>query len=438
MRMSMRFVVGRARVRVLVAAAVGSLLLASHAQAQAYFGAARRGLAGGPCASGGRSLAFHEGELERLRGGLGLFRTLYRRSVERSARAAARRLADRCVRLNQVQVIGTHNSYHRQPAPDAFEALLRVSAEFLAWEYTHLPLDEQFATQGIRQIELDVFADPEGGLYERRGGLIVIGQDPHSGIPELLQPGMKVLHVQDLDFRTTCLTFVACLETVKRWSDENPSHLPIMVLVEAKDDVLPDVGLGFAVPVPFGPDEFDDLDAEIRSVIPARQLLTPDDVRRGAATLREVVVGAGWPTLGEVRGKILFGLDNGGQKRLDYLEGHPSLEDRVLFTNAPPEGDDAAFVKRNDPGGDPAEIPGLVRRGFIVRTRADADVVQGRDGNTTRRDDALASGAQFVSTDFPVENPDFGTGYRVRLPGDAVARCNPINAPTWCRDDALE
>ena len=32
-------------------------------------------------------------------------------------------------------------------------------------EYTHLPLPTQLGRQGIRQIELDVFADPDGGLY---------------------------------------------------------------------------------------------------------------------------------------------------------------------------------------------------------------------------------------------------------------------------------
>ncbi len=32
-------------------------------------------------------------------------------------------------------------------------------------DYTHPPLTYQFEHQGIRQIELDVYADPAGGLY---------------------------------------------------------------------------------------------------------------------------------------------------------------------------------------------------------------------------------------------------------------------------------
>ncbi len=43
-----------------------------------------------------------------------------------------------------------------------------------------------------------------------------------------------------------------------------------------------------------------------------------------------------------------------------------------------------------------------------------------------------------MSTDYPVENPDFGTGYVVEIPGGAPARCNPINAPPGCRAVGLE
>jgi hypothetical protein len=137
----------------------------------------------------------------------------------------------------------------------------------------------------------------------------------------------------------------------------------------------------------------------------------------------------------------MFLMDNGGQKRLDYLAGHPSLTDRVLFTSSSPGQPDAAFVKRNDPlGGSGTSIAELVRRGYIVRTRADADTVQARTGDTTQRDAALASGAQWVSTDYPVpgRSARFGTEYVAELPGEHVARCNPVNTGPRCRDRALE
>lgn len=354
----------------------------------------------------------------------------------RRVRALRNRIASRCVAINELQVLGTHNSYHVQARPALLALLLSTAPVFQALEYTHLPLDVQLMSQGARQFELDVFADPDGGLFARRGALVLIGEDPNSGLPELDEPGFKVLHIQDLDFETTCLSFVGCLRTIKGWSDAHPGHLPVVVLVELKDDPIPDFGGGVAIPVPIGPAELDALDEEIRSVFPRRQLLVPDDVRRGRATLDEAVVMLGWPRLGVARGKVIFLMDNGGGFRSDYLLGHPALEGRVLFTNSNPGDPDGAFVKLNNPF-DP-DIPDVVAAGYLVRTRADADTVEARSGNSGPRDAALASGAQFVSTDYPVPDPDFDTGYFVQIPGGMPARCNPVNGPAGCRAVALE
>jgi hypothetical protein len=312
---------------------------------------------------------------------------------------------------------------------------LRFDPAAIAWQYTHPPLAFQFQAQGIRQIELDVFADPDGGLYATRIALALIGQDHVSGEPELDEPGFKVLHVQHADFDTTCLTLVSCLGQVKAWSDANPTHLPIMILIEAKDEpffvpILPR-------PIPIDAALFHDLDAEIRSVFPDERMILPDHVRGGSATLEEAVLTNGWPTLAQARGKVLFALDNGGSKRDQYRDGADSLEGRVLFTNSFPGQPDAAFVKLNDPLGDATLIPELVQEGYIVRTRADADTEQARSGDTSMRDAALISGAQYVSTDYADPDPRFGTGYTVELPGGAVARCNPVNGPAFCRDAAL-
>lgn len=343
------------------------------------------------------------------------------------------------VRFNEIQVLGSHNSCHIQPEQRILDVLtLFDEALAISLECTHVPLPEQFSFQGVRQIELDVFADPLGGLYADRAAAIFFGEDPASCIPELDEPGMKVLHVQDIDFETTCLTLVQCLEIVKDWSDANPDHVPITVLIEAKDDPIPDpVELGFVIPVPIGPTELDTIDAEIRSVFAPEQLITPDDVRGMHATLRDAVLTQGWPTILDSRGKVLFALDNGGSVRDDYLAGHPSLTGRAMFASPGIGEPEAAFFKLNDPISDGALIADLVALGYIVRTRADADTLDARSGSTIRREAALASGAQFVSSDYPVPDP-FGNNYFVEMPGGDPVRCNPISNPPDCLDAALE
>jgi len=352
------------------------------------------------------------------------------RGLERTIERRARHYADHCVALNHLQVLGTHNSYHIQPAPFLIDFYANFDPDAIFWEYTHQPLDVQLEAQGIRQIELDVYADPEGGLHASPFAHGLLAGNQAARIPELEAPGMKVLHVADLDIFSTCQTLIECLGVVKAWSDTNPRHLPIMILIEAKSERNL-----FIQSIQFGPAEFDDLDAEIRLVFPDEQLITPDHVRGDAGTLEEAVLTRGWPTLAEARGRVLFALDNPGTARLDYLQGHPSLAGRVMFTSSSPGEPDAAFIKFNDPFGAP--IAERVAEGYIVRTRSDSDTIEARENSTERREEALQSGAHFVSTDYPAPDPRF-SDYSVQIPGGMAARCNPVHAPPGCRDSALE
>lgn len=344
------------------------------------------------------------------------------------------------IRVNQLQSLGTHNSYHRRPRPNLFSTLMEIVPPLAtAWEYDHAPFSEQFSELGIRQVELDVFADPEGGRYADPAGARIAGTESPGIHPEMHEPGFKVFHVQDLDFESTCWTLRQCLREIRDWSDANPHHSPILILIEAKDEEIPDpFNMDFVIPLEIGPVDFDALDAEIREVIPEEKIVTPDEVRGDAPTLREAIVGTGWPTLRQVRGRLIFALDNGGRLRDAYLANHAGLEGRVLFVSAGPDDDLAAFQKLNDSVGDGEAIERAVDAGLIVRTRADGDTTEARDGDTTRRDAAIASGAQFVSTDYPVPNPDFGTGYFVEIPGGTPSRCNPRNSPGGCVSSDIE
>jgi hypothetical protein len=351
---------------------------------------------------------------------------------------------DRCLRINHLQFLGSHNSYHIEPDAALQQVLESIRPGWgSSWRYTHRPLAEQLAELNIRQIELDVFADPRGGLFSRPVGRRLVGASLELPDPEMLEPGYKVLHVQDIDYASTCPTLVSCLEEVRDWSLANPNHLPVMVLVEVKDgplrDPLPDsLDYHFTVPVAVRAAELDALDAEIRSVLEPDHIITPDDVRKGHGSLEEAIHRSGWPTLAESRGRILFTLDNTGVHRDEYLRDHPDLSGRVMFTSSPPGQPTAGFIKMNDALDDEERIRSYIEAGYIVRTRADIPLHEAETGDIRRRTAALASGAQWVSTDYPEESP-FGSGYIVRLPGAEYrsARCNPVSAPPGCRNDLI-
>lgn len=346
---------------------------------------------------------------------------------------------DQRVHVNQIQVIGSHNSYHAGFPPSARKLMEMKSPEGLhGLDYHHAPLADQLSG-GVRQIEIDVYADSKGGRYAHPAILNMVAKAGLPADPEydpqhvMDKPGFKVLHMQDIDVRSTCMTLIACLTDVRGWSKQHPQHLPIFILIETKegkDRHLPNA----VVPEPFTAPVFEALDKEIRSVFKSDEIITPDDVRGDSATLVEAVHAGRWPTLAQARGKVIFLLD---QRHVEpiYTAGHSSLEGRVLFTNAQPGSPDAAFTEEND--GSREEIDALVKQGYLVRTRSDENTDQARTNDTTRRDLALSSGAQMISTDYPASEPSQWTKYVVTFPDGLVARCNPVTKPAGCVDTLL-
>lgn len=347
--------------------------------------------------------------------------------------ASASRPGGADLRLNQIQVIGSHNSYHAGLSPEVARLLQSANPKaFDELDYSHASLTVQL-DHGIRQVELDIFADAKGGRFAHPFGarLAPGGAARFDPTGVMARPGFKVMHIQDIDYVSTCQPFAACLGEIAAWSRAHPGHTPIFILVETKTQPPIAAVPGMVAPEPFDAAALDALDGEIRQVFGPGQLITPDEVRGRHASLAEAVAHDGWPRLSEARGKVVFLLDQTDVSDT-YLAGHPALAGRAAFTNAEPGRADAAFVEQND--GTPEAIAALVRQGYLVRTRADSDTAEGRSGATGRRDRALASGAQIISTDYPGFEPARWTGYAVSLPGGAPARCNPVTAPRECRD----
>jgi len=354
--------------------------------------------------------------------------------------AVQRATQDKIVHVNQIQVIGSHNSYHAGFAPSERKYLeMKNPKELRGLDYHHPPLGEQLSA-GIRQVEIDIFNDPLGGRFAHPAIVKAIAA---AGLPadpdfdpnhEMDKPGFKVMHVQDLDERATCHTFVHCLTDVRDWSKQHPQHLPIFILVETKEGKPKDMPNAPQGDV-FTSAIFDAMDAEIRSVFKPGEYITPDEVRGNAATLNEAIRTKGWPTLAKARGRVIFLLDQ-QHAGPAYAEGHPSLRGRIVFTNAIAGNPDAAFIEQNE--GSQAEIDALVKQNYLVRTRTDEPTEQAHTNDRTMLNRALASGAQMLSTDYPTSEPSPWSDYSVGLPGGLPARCNPLNKPAGCVDSLLE
>jgi hypothetical protein len=344
------------------------------------------------------------------------------------------------LKINQLQVIGSHNSYRLKTYEPMYNFVQNISGLLPAeydpngWDYTHLPLGEQFSDYGIRSVELDIYNDPNGGLFATRRANGLVNQPLATGIAELQAPGMKMLHVPDFDYMTNYYTFVSALTAIKNWSDAHPRHIPIIIHIETKTDGVSLPGFTLTVPLEYDAAAADAIDTEIKSVFgeDLDNVITPDKFRGTYSTLSEAAENNAWPMLGDARGRVIFVMQ--GQAVDPYLAGHPILENRAVFIYADAGNPETAFVILNDAVDDEAEIQQTVAAGYMVRTRSDANTDEARTGDYSGMNAAFTSGAHIISTDYYKPDPrgvagDSGwTDFQVRFPNNELARINPVSA----------
>ena len=329
---------------------------------------------------------------------------------------------DAHMHINQLQYVGTAESYKLAPS-EAMLSLVRMGGkkDAEALDFGQPPLADQLDA-GARSLEFDIAYDPQGGLFKSPAGASMAGDllDP-AYVSAMSEPGFKVIHVLDVDFRSSCVTLKDCLTEVATWSRAHPNHLPILIALHTNDAKTPMPGA--TKPLPIDAEAFAALDQEIRAVFQPGELITPDQVRGTHQTLRQAVQAGGWPALGAARGKVIFLLDDPAPKTDLYAGAAKSLQGRPMFIATDEASPLASFICIDDPLKDQARIASDVAAGFIVKTRADADTREARDGKTERRDAAFASGAQIVATDFLVPDKKIGA-YQVSLAGGHKAQCD--------------
>ena len=340
-----------------------------------------------------------------------------------SGKGGCTRAAADALKMNDLQAIGTHNSYKKAIAPlEMANLTARNPKAAITLDYSHIALTEQL-NDGARELEIDFVYDPKGGRYSTPlGRKMAPGTTPYD-LSSMSQPGMKVLHVPDIDYRSVCPLLIDCFKEVRAWSKAHPDHVPILIIFNLKQDQLKVPGA--VALLPFDAAAMDAIDAEIRSVFRPGEIITPDRVRGRHKTVRQGAMAGGWPTLKAARGKIMLAMDEGPDVVAVYRGARRSLEGRMMFVNIDEKSPAAGYITLNEPIKEHDRIQAAVKSGLIVRTRADADTFEARKNDTAPREAAYTSGAQYVSTDYMHPDKRFSS-YEAHLPGGGLARPNPV------------
>jgi len=289
--------------------------------------------------------------------------------------------------IEALQVAGTHNSYHVAPTI-AFDA---------SHKYTQLPLDQQLAG-GVRALELDLHLGSTGAF--------------------------EIYHISIIDPNTTCSTLDDCLHVIATWSDAHANHTPIFVWFELKDDT--------------GGQPITDLapvETAILKVFHREQLITAGWLRGSYASPRERIVMAGWPTLAESRGRIMFSIINRDARTQAYCHDFTSLDDRIMFVNAAPDQFSLPWasitkvdISQVDVVADAHASHLLVATNVCAINLSDTEC-------QNRLTSAVTTGIHMLHDDLPF--PISGRTYSLKLPGGSPG-CNPVTAPPNCTPSLLE
>lgn len=300
------------------------------------------------------------------------------------------------VKFNEVAFLGTHNSYQllaTKPKRALMKAIEIIS--FGKVDYTKATFEMDTLTNqleyGIRNLEIDIETSDDGKNI-----------------------GFIVTHTPILDNVTSCYDFAKALEEIKMWSDNNPKHLPITILIEPKGEVLninnmQDFSLDYA----------NELGETIKSML-GDTLLTPAQMMGDYASFKEMRENDGWLTLEETLGKVMV-LMHPCDVTDDYIKQDETIKSQVMFPMLRFQSINetyASFILDNNPveaGVNNAKTIGECN--LIVRTRADS--------HPTFSDERYASadvcGSQIITTDYPPRSVrtnehtyDFD-GYTVKL-----------------------
>ncbi|MDR2047072.1 MAG: phosphatidylinositol-specific phospholipase C1-like protein [Clostridiales bacterium] len=277
-------------------------------------------------------------------------------------------------KINRIRVLNTHNSYRKRLTQyiDFFAGNFLPKSVYEELVYEHGALTDQL-NSGIRSFELD--------LHSKNGKF-------------------SVYHISKIDCGSFAPDFGLALKELKIWSDNNPGHVPVTILLEYKNDPA------FLDLFADKPDSamLSRLNDAVATAMGEEKLVTPADVIGGYADMQSAIAAENWPTLNDAKGKFVFLLHYGDGVTDKYIGLDKSLKSLALFPTVYADSasdkrideyrEYASYILCNTPDAD--GINALVSAGYIVRTRADADMRKPEAQRTA----ALSSLAQIITTDY--------------------------------------
>ncbi len=297
---------------------------------------------------------------------------------------------DQHLHLNHIQVLATHNSYKKKMFPlyHSFESMVTNSKS-----YAHNTLTNQL-NNGIRGLELDI-------RYQHNQ--------------------FYIYHFPIFDNRTHNPLWKETLLELLLWSQRNPDHTMINIIIELKNENF----LINPLYKKMTPQLLQQLDQTIVNTIGLSRLITPEVLKNGHNSLEDMVVEDDWIDFYQTKGKFMFLLHQHKKHTDEYINLDTSMSSQIMVPLIESKHLDrykeyAAVLLHNEP--DVLPIQKLVLDNYMVRTRMD---INGRY-DKQRAHNALNSGAQIITTDLEPGRKLPEGEYNSYLEANYTIRKNPL------------
>ncbi len=279
------------------------------------------------------------------------------------------------VKINEIAVLGTHNSYQllATPSKRALEKVRSILSFGKNGGNRNFEMDTftQQLEMGVRNLEIDIETVDDGENVS-----------------------FIVTHNPITDNVSSAYDFAKGLEEIALWSDNNPEHMPVYILVEPKGEVdsvnnMKNFSLEYAL----------ELDNIIRQVLGDR-LLTPELVKGDFESFEEMRMADAWPLIEDSAGKIIV-LLHPCDVTQEYINTEISVSSQAMFPMLRFDDIDksyASFILDNEP--ENAAVNNSItvdEKKLMVRSRAD----NYPSFSSEKYSFADICGSHIITTDYP-------------------------------------
>lgn len=302
-------------------------------------------------------------------------------------------------KFNELSFVATHNSYQTESV-EAFRNIFSNLSDLTFGLVNNKTggLDSQTLTEqfncGIRSVELDIETVIQNG-----------------------ETSFRCMHSPVIDMTTNCYDFELALKEITLWSDNHPNHLPITIIIEPKKVFVPMEGMRL-----FSLKNANALDSLLRSALGGK-LFTPSDMLRDYESFAQMRANDDWCRVSEMRGKVLVLLHDTTVTD-KYIAQDESIKSQAMFPMLRYKDKDdsyASFLLINKPAEALETGKEIIQDGkFIVRTQVDSYTSVSRE----KREQAFLSGAQILSTDYPIRNDLKAEDYFVSFDSGKTVKVN--------------